>query len=82
MSTSSEADKMKPGKVICTIRDAIKQVDFPGNKRVARKGSHILFDVGDETYSCAIKRVSKNTGDRNSPMHVPDDQVVFESENK
>lgn len=64
---------MHPGEVIRTVRDAIKSADFPGNKRVARKGSHILFTVNDQTYTCAIKRVNPKNIDRNSPIHEDSD---------
>ena len=66
-------EKMNPGEVIRTVRDAIKSADFPGNKRVARKGSHILFTVGDQTYTCAIKRVNPKSVGRNSPTHEDSD---------
>lgn len=63
---------MQPGEVIRTVRDAIKKADLPGDKRVARKGSHILFTVGNETYSCAIKRVNPN---RKTPVTTVTDSM-------
>jgi len=65
--------KMRTGEVICSVRDAIKKVKFPGSERVARKGSHIIFDVDGETYSCSVQKVkSKKSYDRNSPVHDDD----------